>query len=362
MNTIADPIATELFPAMLESQRCQFISADGRRCAMLRWEPHPTLCMCHARAEALTASHQSPSRLRDSDDEPAEAFDFTPPSGEFHTATDVNRALGKIFCLLAQNRIPRRKAVALGYLGQLLLQTLPQVREEINDCLGYKAWTETLESAFYEDEPEEQPANPEEKNETKLDMKPRAEDETESGAEAILRSAGLQPGWPSAVADGPTRNTYTQTAAVVDGAAPENQTVIEAHEGAPPETLISEPAETPVVTAAKSNVGPRFSAAALRPGAPISELPETTELTSACSSSSPPETDSMVPAEPEAIDAPTETAPKTLLRGLTYDPWRLTGCYVGPYKSYFDEPEVKQAFLRKYGYPIEEANKRRNRT
>jgi hypothetical protein len=292
MNTIAVPVSTEPFPAMLDSgQRCQFISADGRRCAMLRWEPHPTLCLCHARAEALTASQQSPScqsHLKDSDEEPAEAFDFTPPSGEFHTATDVNRALGKIFCLLAQNRIPRRNAVALGYLGQLLLQTLPQVREEINDCLGYKAWKETLESAFYENEPEEETAVPEANNKTELDAKPGDEDEV--------------------------RNEVR-------------------------------------------NLGPCFSAAGSPLGTPTSALVETTELTGMGSTCSAPETDGIAAAEPEGVNRGTETLP----RGFTYDPWQPPAVYWGPYKSYFDEPEVKEAFQRRYGHSIEEANKRHGR-
>jgi hypothetical protein len=310
MNTIADPIATEPFPAMLESQRCQFISADGRRCAMLRWEPHPTLCLCHARAEALTASQQSPSRPSHlNDDEPAEAFDFTPPSGEFHTATDVNRTLGKIFCLLAQNRIPRRKAVTLGYLGQLLLQTLPQVREEINDCLGYKAWKETLESAFYEDEPEEEPADPKDKNETKLDAKPG--DFSAAGSPLETPISGLAETTELAGA-GPTC-----TAPDTDTAAAQPET---SHTAA----LCARP-----------------------PGSPP-------EATAADSASSPPEASENCPQ--------TEAAPETLLRGFTYDPWQPPAVYMGPYKSYFDEPEVKEAFQRRYGHPIEEANKRYGRT
>jgi hypothetical protein len=350
MNTIAVPVSTEPFPAMLDSgQRCQFISADGRRCAMLRWEPHPTLCLCHARAEALTASQQSPSRqshLKDSDEEPAEAFDFTPPSGEFHTATDVNRALGKIFCLLAQNRIPRRKAVALGYLGQLLLQTLPQVREEINDCLGYKAWTETLESAFYEDEPEEEPSAPEDKNATKADA------QNEVGNE--VRNVG--PGFsPAAFPPGTPISASAETTELTsDGCTCSPPQKLAAHQISEHES--EEHAED---IEDQSNVGLRFSAAASPLGTPTSVSAETSELTGVGDTCSPPETDSAVPAEPEAVNTTAETAPETPLRGFV-DEWRWQPplVYTGPYKSYFDEPEVKEAFFRKYGKPIEEANKR----
>jgi hypothetical protein len=333
MNTIAVPVSAAPLPAMFDSgQRCQSTSADGRRCTMRRWEAHPTLCVPHARAEAeARASNQQipsrPSSFKDSDDEPAEAFDFTPASGEFHTATDVNRALGKIFCLLAQNRIPRRKAVALGYLGQLLLQTLPQVREEINDCLGYKAWTETLESAFYEEEPEEEPSAPENRNETKLDAKPRAVDDAEDEVDNEVRNVG--PGFSPAV--------FT------------------------PATPISESAETTELTRQdQSNVGPRppWRPADSPLGTPISVLAETTELTCVGDTYSEREADSTVPAELEAVNATAERTPETLLRGFS-DGWRPPLVYTGPYKSYFDEPQVKEAFLRRYGYPIEDANKRR---
>jgi len=122
-----------------DPQRCQFFFADGRRCRAPRCEEDPALCLRHARALP----------------QPVQSIDLAPPSGEFRTATDVNRALGKVFLLLAQNRIPRRNAVALGYIAQLLLQTLPRVREEINDGLGYAAWQDTLKSALIEDDSEE---------------------------------------------------------------------------------------------------------------------------------------------------------------------------------------------------------------
>lgn len=97
-------------------------------------------------------------------------------SGEFTTATDINRALGKLFSLLAENRIPRRNAVALGYLAQLLLQTLPGVREEMTSCLGYKAWNETLQSVFYSGESAED----------ETEAAPATEEQTDDGGEAPL--------------------------------------------------------------------------------------------------------------------------------------------------------------------------------
>ena len=161
MNNVADHVSSEASLAVtLDPKRCQFSFADGRRCRSPRWEAHPALCIAHAReqdgASSLsdwqsqkTGPYVQPARKKAAPHlEPAEMIDLAPLSGEFRTATDVNRALSRLFSLLAQNRIPRRNAVALGYLAQLLLQTLPGVREEIIDCLDYEGWDKTLKSVF----------------------------------------------------------------------------------------------------------------------------------------------------------------------------------------------------------------------
>ncbi len=70
------------------------------------------------------------------------------PSGKFSTATDLNDALGQVFRSLAQNRIPPRNAAALGYLAQLLLQTLPGVKSEFSNTFGYRAWDESVKAMF----------------------------------------------------------------------------------------------------------------------------------------------------------------------------------------------------------------------
>ena len=72
--------------------------------------------------------------------------ELLPFSGEFKTASDINHVLGKLFRLLAQGRIPRRDAIALAYIGQLMLQSLPGVNREIKEGLGYAAWSSRLQS------------------------------------------------------------------------------------------------------------------------------------------------------------------------------------------------------------------------
>lgn len=115
---------------------CQFPFSDGRTCRLPRWNKHRTLCIFHARSEhELLAADQAARRLASL-------------SGEFKTASDINHVLGELFSLVAQNRIPRRDAVALAYIGQLLLQSLPSVRSEISNALGYRAWDATVRDVF----------------------------------------------------------------------------------------------------------------------------------------------------------------------------------------------------------------------
>ncbi len=115
---------------------CQFPFSDGRTCRMPRWTKHRTLCIYHARSEQqLLAADQSARQL-------------VSLSGDFRTASDINHVLGKLFTLVAQNRIPRRDAVSLAYIGQLLLQSLPHVRNEIKNTLGYRAWNATVHGAL----------------------------------------------------------------------------------------------------------------------------------------------------------------------------------------------------------------------
>src|SRR5580704_15586821 len=98
------------------NHRCQFSFADGRSCRMLRWRKHRLYCLPHAREE---------ERLLAVDQVGCELASL---SGELNTVSDINHVLGKVFTLLAHNRIARRDAVAYAYVGQLLLQTIPRVK------------------------------------------------------------------------------------------------------------------------------------------------------------------------------------------------------------------------------------------
>jgi hypothetical protein len=99
---------------------CKRQFSDGRRCRMLRMEGHPSLCPFHVREE---------KQLLEADKLGEELASL---SGKLNTGTDINHVLAKVFKALADGRISARTAAAFAYLGQLLLQTMPYVRNEIS--------------------------------------------------------------------------------------------------------------------------------------------------------------------------------------------------------------------------------------
>jgi len=87
---------------------------------MPRVNSHVTLCGTHLEAQQR--------RLRR---EPVRhAQDFLDGVTDLRSATAVNHVLGNLTALLTDNRIDYRKALVLGYLCQLLLQTINLAKDE----------------------------------------------------------------------------------------------------------------------------------------------------------------------------------------------------------------------------------------
>ena len=104
--------------------RCQYKKADGRRCRLLRAPDHPSYCAQHA---GWLTDDGSPSR-QPREDLTAEILG---PVGDFRTAASINYALGKLALLVAGHRISNKDAATLGYLFQLMLQSVQGVDHEI---------------------------------------------------------------------------------------------------------------------------------------------------------------------------------------------------------------------------------------
>jgi hypothetical protein len=109
--------------------RCLRTFSDGRGCRMLRKPGHPALCVFHAREE---------EQLLETEKLAAELASL---SGNLNTGLDINHVLGKVFQALAHRRISPREATAFAYIAQLMLQSMPYVKNEIrwatNDAEAY---------------------------------------------------------------------------------------------------------------------------------------------------------------------------------------------------------------------------------
>jgi len=99
--------------------QCRHLSPRGQRCRMLRASNDESLCSYHLRLTA--ASQPAPEAL---------AAELLESTGNLNTADRVNALLANAVKQLAHKRIDRRDALAIGYLAQLLLNTVPGVQKE----------------------------------------------------------------------------------------------------------------------------------------------------------------------------------------------------------------------------------------
>lgn len=134
MNASTTPSRTRNAP--LESDLCQYPYADGRRCRMLRHASHPSLCHFHSREERQLLEFD---RLGD---------ELASLTGEFKTVSDVNHVIGRLFKLVAKNRIPPRNAALLAYLAQLLLYSQKGVQHEMTTARGFRTWRDSLNTVY----------------------------------------------------------------------------------------------------------------------------------------------------------------------------------------------------------------------
>ncbi len=124
------------------SPRCTFIFADGRRCNM-RPSGHPDLCAHHV--ARLRAQDENPGAAP-----PALAAEILGPIRDFRTDASINHVLGRVFTLLADNRIDPRKASVLGYLCQLMQQSVTAVQREawgVSDPPGLQQVLKAIDKA-----------------------------------------------------------------------------------------------------------------------------------------------------------------------------------------------------------------------
>lgn len=99
-------------------ERCWFTFADGRRCTSARGDYHPSLCPFHADRE-----------VRDNNDVQF-GGELIGPNDVLDNARAVNLFLTRVVRFAATRRITPKHAAIMGFLGQLLLTSLVQLRKE----------------------------------------------------------------------------------------------------------------------------------------------------------------------------------------------------------------------------------------
>jgi hypothetical protein len=102
--------------------RCHYRDSAGRRCRLPRKQSHPTFCARHARPAVSDPNAHSP-------DVSAELLG---PLCDFRTATSINYTLGRLLIYKAAGEISARDTAVIAYICQLLLQSVPSVRKELN--------------------------------------------------------------------------------------------------------------------------------------------------------------------------------------------------------------------------------------
>jgi hypothetical protein len=121
-------------PLPASDGRCQHLRADGKRCASVIYPGHATLCHYHLSRQ-----------MRGISDADTIAADILSSVGNFQSASAINIALGKLFVHQITGRILRQEAIALAYTCQLLLQTLPAVKAELQEGGYFEYWCEETE-------------------------------------------------------------------------------------------------------------------------------------------------------------------------------------------------------------------------
>jgi hypothetical protein len=144
---------------------CQFTFANGRMCGLPAHPKHDGLCLNHARAASFKNEPQE-------QDLSAELSSF---AGDYITQIDINHVLGKLFDILAANRISRQRAACLAYIADLLMRSQEGAKQEATRwAQDLPAYRRLLSLKYPKGHPNHPDAPDPAKPEAKPKRKPRA--------------------------------------------------------------------------------------------------------------------------------------------------------------------------------------------
>jgi len=101
--------------------RCTHSTVDGRRCRLPVANAATGLCFRHFELRDGRGAAPDPETVAD---------ELLGSIEDFSSADSINLFLGNLVKQLVRKRIARPDAIALAYIGQLLLNTLPALRRE----------------------------------------------------------------------------------------------------------------------------------------------------------------------------------------------------------------------------------------
>jgi hypothetical protein len=107
-----------------DSDRCTFVSTDGRRCSMNRVAANASFCFNHWKRQ-----HAQEDAAHTGDQ-------IIPSDAGLDSLDDIHKAIGNVFRLLARKRIASRDAAVLGYLGQMMLMSLPSLERTMKSQMA----------------------------------------------------------------------------------------------------------------------------------------------------------------------------------------------------------------------------------
>ena len=111
---------------------CRYVSQGGRGCKMVASSDSPSgLCTFHSRRQAAEMQRlQNPEGEVGISEETASKL--LRSTHQLTCAEDVNRFLGNVVREMVRGQVSRRDALAFGYLGQLVLNSISAWNDELD--------------------------------------------------------------------------------------------------------------------------------------------------------------------------------------------------------------------------------------
>jgi hypothetical protein len=170
--------------------RCTFTFADGRQCKTPRQPGDADFCYFHSQRELRRLAARN-----------AGDFIASGLSTDYVSACALNGTLGRLFRAVASGQISPKTAHTLGYLAQIMAQTLPMAEDEFARTFGDEPLVATVTSAFGKLNPKFVQALEDSSDEDENEDKDEFDDDDEDSADSAELDEHDHPAEPGDAAD-----------------------------------------------------------------------------------------------------------------------------------------------------------------